>query len=100
MNPSQPLLGGVEELIDQILFDADVPCQHVRPGVQRLELRNLEHRDGGNRDPREVKGEDASPVGQVARRDPAVVRFDAPSAEGEAQAQTGPIGTALFERAK
>ena len=37
---------------------------------------------------------------QVARIDPAVVRFDAPSAEGEAKAQAGSIGAALLERAE
>ena len=38
--------------------------------------------------------------GQVARRDPAIVRLDAPSAEGEAKAQAGSIGAALLERAE
>ena len=28
--PRQPLLAGVEQLIDQVLLDADVPRQHVR----------------------------------------------------------------------
>ena len=42
-----------------------------------LRMSKLHYRDGGNWEPREVKGEDASPVGQVARIDPAVVRFDA-----------------------
>ena len=39
-------------------------------------------------------------LGQVARIDPAVVRFDAPSAEGEAKAQAGSIGASLLERAE
>ena len=37
---------------------------------------------------------------QVARIDPAVVRFNAPSAEGEAKTQAGSIGAALLERAE
>ena len=73
-----------------------LPCLHaLKRGAS-----NLHHRDGGNWNPRQVKGEHISAVRQVARRDPATVRFDATSAEGEAQAQTGPIGTALFERAE
>ena len=60
----------------------------------------LHHRDGGNWEPRQVDGEDASPIRQVARIDPAIVRFDAPSAEGEAKAQAGAIGAALLERAE
>ena len=39
-------------------------------------------------------------LGQVARIDPATVRFDAPSAEGEAKSQAGSIGASLLERAE
>jgi hypothetical protein len=65
---------------------------------QSAQLR--EARDGGNRDSREVKREDASRVRQVARIDPAIVRFDAPSAKGKAKAQASPIGAALLKRAE
>ena len=71
----------------------------LRPCAQEWNSK-LHHRDDGDWDPREVDGEDASQFRQVARIDPAVVRFDAPSAEGEAQAQAGPIGSPLFERAE
>ena len=60
----------------------------------------LNGRDGGNWQPRQVDGEDASPSRQVARIDPAVVRFSAPSAEGETKTQAGSIGAALLERAE
>ena len=50
--------------------------------------------------PRQVNGEDASSVRQVARIDPAMVRFDAPPAEGEAEAQARSIGASLLERAE
>jgi hypothetical protein len=36
----------------------------------------------------------------VARVNPATVRFDARSAEGEAKSQAGSIGAALLERAE
>ena len=74
-----------------------VPDQLVRNGT--IESR-LDHRDGRNWNARQVDGEDASLVGQVARVDPAVVRLDAPSAEGEAEAQAGSIGASLLERAE
>ena len=38
------------------------------------------------------------PLGQVSRIDPAMVGFDAPSAEREAEAQACSIGAALLER--
>ena len=38
------------------------------------------------------------PLGQVSRIDPAMVCFDAPSAEREAEAQACSIGAALLER--
>ena len=60
----------------------------------------LNHRDVENWKPRQVDGEDAAPFRQVARVDPAMVRFDAPSAEGEAQAEPGAVGAALLERAE
>jgi hypothetical protein len=82
---------------------AQVVGKDARPRTAAVLLARapkLHHRDGGNREPREVKGEDASLVGQVTRIDPTVVRFDAPSAEGEAKAHTRSIGAALFERAE
>jgi hypothetical protein len=36
----EPLLAGVEQLIDQVLFDPDVPRQHVRD-------ESVRHRSGG-----------------------------------------------------
>jgi hypothetical protein len=45
----------------------------------------LGERDGWCGEPRQVDGEHASPLRQVARRDPAMVGFDGPLAEGEAQ---------------
>ena len=81
------------------------PGQHKRSACLAAMLSprgasRLDHRDGGNWEPRQVDDEDASPVRQVARIDPAIVGFDGPSAEGEAQAQAGAIGAALFERAE
>ena len=57
------------------------------------------HRDG-DRESRQVDGKDTSRIRQVARIDQAIVRFDRPSAEGEAKTQTGAIGAALLERAE
>jgi hypothetical protein len=69
-------------------------------GSASSEASKLHHRAGGHWYPREVKSEDASPVRQIARIDPAIVRFDGPSAEGKAQAQASAIGAVLFERAE
>jgi len=55
---------------------------------------------GRNRQPRQVDGENAPLTRKVARIDPAIVRFSAPSAEGETQTHAGSIGAALLERAK
>ena len=60
----------------------------------------LNDRDGGNWLPRQVDGEHASSTREVARIDPAIVRFSAPSAEGETKTHAGSIGAALLERAK
>jgi hypothetical protein len=46
----------------------------------------------------QVDGKDASLVRQVARIESAVIRFDSPSAEGEAKTQAGSIGASLLER--
>jgi hypothetical protein len=54
----------------------------------------------GNRKPGQLDGKDASLIGQVARIDAATIRFDAPSTEGEPQAQAGAIRMALLERAE
>jgi hypothetical protein len=60
----------------------------------------LNDRDGRNQQPRQVDSEHASPIGEIARIDPAVVRFSAPSAERETKTQAGSIGATLLERAK
>ena len=70
------------------------------PRISACGAGPLAHRHSGNWEPRQVDGEDASPVRQVARIDPAMVRFDTPPAEGEAKAQAGSIGAALLERAE
>jgi len=62
-------------------------------------LRLNDH-DGGKWLPRQVEGEHASSPRQVVRIDPAIVRFSAPSAEGEAKTQAGSIAAALLELAK
>jgi hypothetical protein len=74
---------------------------------QKLPLRTvligasgLNDCDGGNRQPRQVDGENAALTREVARINPAIVRFSAPSAEGETQTHAGSIGAALLERAK
>ena len=56
--------------------------------------------DGGKWLSRQVDGEHASSPRQVARIDPALIRFRAPSAEGEAKTDAGSIGAALLERTK
>ena len=56
--------------------------------------------NGGNRDSRKVDREDAALPREVARRDSAVVLFDAPTTEGETQAQPRPIQPALLEGAE
>jgi hypothetical protein len=63
-------------------------------------MSNLSQRDGWHFEPRQVDGKDASPLRQVSRIDPAIVRFDAPLAEGEAEAQAGSINAVLRERAE
>ncbi len=60
----------------------------------------LHHRDGGNREPRQVDAKDASHIREVARINPAMVRFNPPSAEGEAKTQAGSIGAPLLEWAE
>ena len=66
----------------------------------RAASRLDDDRNGTNWNPRQVDREDASLIRQVARIDPAIVRFDAPSAEGEAKTQAGSIGASLLERAE
>ena len=53
-------------------------------------------RERGNREPRQVDDKDASVTRHVARIDPAIVGFSAPSAEGEAKTQA--IRASLLER--
>ena len=50
--------------------------------------------------PRQVDDKDAAVIGQVARIDPAIVGFGAPTAEGEAQTEPGSIRASLLERPK
>ena len=57
-------------------------------------------REGRNRAPRQVDGEDASHAREVARIDAAMVRFRGPPAEGEAKSEARAIGAALLERAE
>src|SRR5688572_9098682 len=64
------------------------------------DVRMLSHYDIWNYAPWQIDGENASPSGKVPRVDPAMVGFDAPSAEREAQAQTGSIRASLLERAE
>ena len=72
---------------------------HSRASVA-ARASSLNGREGRKRDPRQVDAEDASPVRKVAGIDPAIVRFDAHAAEGEAKAHAGSIGPPLLERAK
>src|SRR4030095_16729700 len=74
-----------------------------RPGgtcIGRVEFRDFRPSRRRKLDPRQVDGEDASATGQVARMDPATVRFDARSAEAEAKPQASSIGASLLERAE
>ena len=48
--------------------------------------------------PREVDGKDASRIREVARIDPAMVRFNGPPAEREAKTETCSIRAVLLER--
>jgi hypothetical protein len=65
-----------------------------------LDRLNLTEREDGHGAPREVDGKDASFVKEVARRDPAMVRFGGPSAERDPNAQAGAIGASLLVRAE
>ena len=67
----------------------DTNGKPVAAVLRRVGASRLDDCHGWNWEPRQVDDEDASPFRQVARIDPAIVRFDAPSAEGEAEAQTG-----------
>src|SRR4029453_17854584 len=79
-------------------------CGHhgnpVAASLRRVGASRLDDCHGWNWEPRQVDDEDASLVRQVASIDPAIVRFDAPSAQGKAEANTGSIGAALLERAE
>src|SRR6202043_2921851 len=58
----------------------------------------LTDREDWNREPWEIDRKNASlVVGQVARMDAPVIRFDAPMAEGEPKAETGAIGASLLK---
>lgn len=57
-------------------------------GAGRVE-HAANRRDDGTFQSRQIDDEDASPVRQIARVDPATVRLDTQPAEGEAQAQPG-----------
>ena len=70
---------------------------HWQPGLKGLRLNHFE---SGSWNPGEIEREDASLVGKTARVEPAAVRFGAPSAERQTNADTASIRAALFERAK
>jgi PAS domain S-box-containing protein len=55
---------------------------------------------GGVWNARQINGEDTSPFRHVPRRDLAVIRFDAPSAEREPETQASTIRAALLERSE
>jgi hypothetical protein len=63
-------------------------------------IGNLYNRGVRNRNSGKVDGKDASCTRHVASIDSAVIGFDAPSAEREADTETGSIGAALLERAE
>jgi hypothetical protein len=48
-------------------------------------------------EPRQIDGKDASPIGQVACVNATIVRFSAPSAEGEPKTQAGSVRASLLE---
>jgi hypothetical protein len=64
-------------------------------GISNLYNRGIRNRNSGK-----VDGKHASCTRHVAGIDSAVIRFDAPPAEREADAETGSIGAALLERAE
>ena len=51
----------------------------------------------GNQEPGQVNSKDATPIQQVACIDATIVRFSAPSAEGEPETQAGSIRAPLLE---
>jgi hypothetical protein len=82
----------------------DTNAQRAQSGKAPSEVlagaSTLNDRDCGNWLPRQVDGEHASSTRQVARKDPPIVRFSAPSAEGKTKTHAGSIGAALLEWAK
>ena len=64
-------------------------------GTSGLNVRDCPHRL-----PRQVDREHTSSPGPVASVDPAVARFNRPSAEGETKTHPGSIGAALLKRSK
>src|SRR6188474_3438464 len=62
------------------------------PPLNRCNVRHWE--------PRQVDGEHTPPARKAAPIDSAIVRFSAPSTEGETKTQAGSIGAALLERVK
>jgi hypothetical protein len=68
------------------------------PLVERAS--RLNDRDGGNRETGQVDREYASAIREIARIDPAIIRFSAPHAEGETKTHAGAIRAALLERTK
>ena len=77
-------------------FDTDT----VGTPSPALALSRRQRGDRTNREPGQFDGEDTSAIVSVARVDPAPVRFDSSSGEGEAQALAGSIGVSLLERAE
>src|SRR4030095_4321474 len=99
-SPSWPRSGTDGRLGTYSLPRATIARKHRGPYSVLVGTLGLNDHDGGNWLPRQVDGEHASSPRQVARIDPALVRFSPPSAEGEAKTDAGSIGAALLERAK
>src|SRR6476660_9046802 len=65
--------------------------------ARSVAFAGLDSSRGRHWDPWQVDRKDASLIGDIPGIDPAVVRFNPPSAEGKAKPQTGSIGASLLE---
>ena len=65
--------------------------------ARSVAFAGLDASRGGHWDSWQVDRKDASLIGDTPGIDPAVVRFNPPSAEGKAKPQTGSIGASLLE---